>query len=522
MMLHDDTLPQNPATNGPFSHRQASTKYKHTPKRVSPAREPTPFSSTPTPPSSEIQYRAAPNLFELDLRPLHPRLKRGTCVGSSDIQKPGARWWGLTERVLSVPGAAWRCCRGMTFWTLSDLVACVATRPVSCAKDAAGSGWPHELKVSISLTGHSELVVSLEPFCSAALQNTLQTDVPDMTPASSDVETDTRDHTSTWDSRGLFDAGLSRRGAFALDGKENKPEAGVNERPIVVVCNPSSQCGCRLEKTRHCCDMPGTNDDEITARCHARARAVLTLFDPKFAGLAPESLPYLLSGHKNRTFCLIGQQMPAAVAAVLEFPDIHYNAISSVNWTIRSSINQEAYRPKESALRVSSSQYAVLRTAYNYTGVTAGHEGENPLFSTTEHHLWMIRQKMHLVGTEQRTLLPKSGTASWQRRLLVCSVLHGFLASFLFTEHGGCCCPFGVKKAIEPGNFDEAPRGCRPTTTLKPERRSVPAKRGTVRNAEQKRPLNLNVKQREESGVPLISTLPPPTPTYSHTNGRPD
>lgn len=47
-----------------------------------------------------------------------------------------------------------------------------------------------------------------EPFCSAALQDTLQTDVPDMAPASPDVETDAHDHTSTGALRGLFDAGL--------------------------------------------------------------------------------------------------------------------------------------------------------------------------------------------------------------------------------------------------------------------------------------------------------------------------
>ncbi|KAK0747746.1 hypothetical protein B0T21DRAFT_343489 [Apiosordaria backusii] len=94
-------------------------------------------------------------------------------------------------------------------------------------------------------------------------------------------------------------------------------------------------------------------------------------------------------------------------------------------------------------------------------------------------------------------------------RLLVCVVLHGLLDGVSV---------FGAKKAIDSGKSDEAPRGCRPTTALKPERCSVPAKRGTVRNAEENGPQSQRQSTGGVRGPPSPHFDPPLTRT--ETGGR--
>lgn len=166
---------------------QTGLRKVHTHAReVSPARDLSPPFLYPHAPSLKIQYRAAPNLFELDLRLLHLRLKERagwlkmlqlSCMENytylrpaplSEVQtsrSPRTRWWGVTEgaffllfflhcmtslsscvvmlcrpvvgrrrRLSSVRGTASVKLSRDDVLDTSDLVVCVVTKPVSCAK----------------------------------------------------------------------------------------------------------------------------------------------------------------------------------------------------------------------------------------------------------------------------------------------------------------------------------------------------------------------------------------------------
>ncbi|KAK4204016.1 hypothetical protein QBC40DRAFT_293324 [Triangularia verruculosa] len=292
----------------------------------------------------------------------------------------------------------------------------------------------------------------------------LQTDVPDMAPASSVAETDARDHTRAGDLRGLWMQGFStwcHRFGRRIHTHANKGRAVTMLSTAVggfhdKMPNRPPPCG-------------GSLNIRERAKVQRRRRECDRI---------------------ERTLSAVRRPLQPLSS---DLPTLDGNSMSGAK-TTRSPINQEAYRGAK------ASPGSVRPGVHSHNQ----HQGFKFELEPTLCDRLRRTKSCVMSGASFRpsrrvaTFWYRMACSTTQardsfeaRRLPVCvAVLRGLLV--------GWCSLFGVTEGDRLRRFDDTSRGCHPPPALKPRPAPLrsPAKRGTVRNAEQ----NGAQSQRQATG----------------------